>query len=154
MNEIEIRVMEPSDYAKVYQLWTQIQGMGIRSLDDSEQNIARFLQRNPNTSFVALDGDLLIGSVLCGHDGRQGCLYHVCVAKKYRNRKIGTKMALRAVEALKKEEINIVNLIAFKGNALGNHFWKTLGWSVREDANMYVLQLNQRNITTFVEGDA
>lgn len=154
MDQIEIRVMTPQDYEQVYQLWTKIKGMGIRSIDDSERNIVRFLERNPNTSFVALDGEQLIGSVLCGHDGRQGCLYHVCVAEKYRNRKIGTKMALCAVEALKKEEINIVNLIAFKGNALGNQFWKTLGWRVREDANMYALDLNQQNKTTFVEGDS
>lgn len=141
MNQIEIRVMEPQDYAQVYELWMQIKGMRIRNIDDREENIIRFLKRNPNTSFVALDDGKIIGSVLCGHDGRQGCLYHVCVAEPYRNKKIGTKMALRAVEALKKEQINIVNLIAFKGNTVGNRFWQTLGWSVREDANMYVLDL-------------
>ena len=32
----------------------------------------RFLKRNPTTSVVALDGDKVVGAILCGSDGRQG----------------------------------------------------------------------------------
>jgi len=73
----QIREMKIEDYDKVYELWMGIHGFAIRSLDDSREGVERFLKRNPTTSVVALCGEKIIGSILCGHDGRHGCLYHV-----------------------------------------------------------------------------
>lgn len=77
MNDIIIRTMTIDDYDRVAALWAGIKGFGIRSIDDSREGIERFLRRNPNTSVVAEMDGKLVGSILCGHDGRQGCLYHV-----------------------------------------------------------------------------
>ncbi len=57
----------------------KIKGFGIRSIDDSKEGVERFLKRNPTTSVVAEEDGKVVGSILCGHDGRRGCLYHVCV---------------------------------------------------------------------------
>ena len=84
-----IRLMTIEDYEQVYALWKKIKGFGIRSLDDSREGVERFLLRNPTTSIVAEVEGRVIGSILCGHDGRRGCFYHVCVAKEYRKRGIG-----------------------------------------------------------------
>ncbi len=43
----------------------------------------RFLKRNPTTSVVAVEDGKIVGAILCGHDGRRGCLYHVCVDEDY-----------------------------------------------------------------------
>lgn len=48
-----IREMKIEDYDQVYKLWKKIKGFGIRSIDDSREGVARFLQRNPTTSVVA-----------------------------------------------------------------------------------------------------
>ena len=85
----------------------------------------------------------------CGHDGRRGCLYHVCVHEDYRKNGIGKAMAVACMRALQKEKINKVSLIAFKSNELGNHFWKDAGWCFREDLNYYDFTLNEANITRF-----
>ncbi|EGJ4033662.1 GNAT family N-acetyltransferase, partial [Campylobacter jejuni] len=45
-----IRAMQKSDYEAVYKLWCEIKGFGIRSIDDSKENIENFLDRNPNLS--------------------------------------------------------------------------------------------------------
>ena len=74
---MNIRVMTIEDYEKVYGLWRTIRGFGIRSMDDSREGISRFLKRNPTTSITAWEGDLLIGAILCGHDGRQIGRAHV-----------------------------------------------------------------------------
>ena len=70
-----IRTMTIEDYDEVYALWTKIRGFGLRSVDDSREGIARFLKRNPTTSVVAVEDGKVVGSILCGHDGRRGCLY-------------------------------------------------------------------------------
>lgn len=146
-----IRVMTIEDYEQVRTLWMKIKGFGIRSVDDSREGIERFLKRNPATSVVAEVDGKIVGAILCGHDGRRGCLYHVCVDEQYRMRGIGKAMVVFAMEALKKEQINKVSLIAFTNNDIGNAFWKEIGWTRREDLNYYDFTLNEKNITAFIQ---
>ncbi len=141
--------MTIEDYPLVKALWLTILGFGIRSIDDSEKGVSQFLDRNPGISVVAeLDGKI-VGAILCGHDGRRGCLYHVCVEEAYRRRGIGKSMVVFCMEALKKEHINKVSLIAFTKNDVGNAFWREIGWTKREDLNYYDFTLNEDNITAF-----
>ena len=146
-----VRVMTIEDYDQVKELWNSIKGFGIRSMDDSREGVARFLKRNPTTSVVAEEDGKVVGAILCGHDGRRGCLYHVCVHKDYRMRGIGKSMVAFAMEALKKEEINKVSLIAFTKNDIGNAFWKEIAWTKREDLNYYDFTLNEKNLTAFIQ---
>lgn len=117
-----IRAMTIEDYDGLYALWMTIHGFGIRSIDDSREGVARFLKRNPTTSVVAVAEDgSIVGGILCGHDGRRGCLYHVCVREDYRRLGIGKQMVVFCMNALKEEEINKVSLIAFTVNDLTYH---------------------------------
>ncbi|HOO27333.1 MAG TPA: GNAT family N-acetyltransferase [Lachnospiraceae bacterium] len=144
-----IRVMKPEDYKEVYELWMCIKDFAIRSVDDAEEGIDLFLKRNPTTSVVAVENGKLVGSILCGHDGRRGCMYHVCVHPDYRLRGIGKSMVVFAMEALRKEKISKVSLIAFTKNDIGNAFWNTIGWTKRNDLNYYDFVLNKENIINF-----
>ena len=146
-----IRAMTIDDYDEVRSLWMTIKGFGIRSVDDSREGVETFLKRNPTSSVVAIEDGKIVGSILCGHDGRRGCLYHVCVAKDYRMRGIGKEMVVFCMNALKAEHINKVSLIAFTKNDIGNAFWKRIGWTKREDLNYYDFTLNEDNITAFIE---
>ena len=146
-----IRVMKMEDYDQVYALWSRIHGFGLRIVDDSREGIRRFLERNPTTSVVAEEDGRIVGAILCGHDGRRGCLYHVCVDEGYRMRGIGKAMVVAAMEALKAEKINKVSLIAFTRNDIGNAFWKEIGWTKRQDLNYYDFTLNEANITAFIQ---
>ena len=99
-----IRTMTIEDYDGLYALWMTIKGFGIRSIDDSREGVARFLKRNPSTSVVAVsESGEIVGGILCGHDGRTGCFYHVCVEDGYRHHGIGYKMVRAAIKAMQKE---------------------------------------------------
>lgn len=143
--------MKPEDYDQVFALWKTIQGFGIRSVDDSREGVERFLKWNPGLSVVAEDGEKIVGAILCGSDGRRGCLYHVCVQKEYRRHGIGKTMVIHCMEKLKELEVNKVSLIAFTQNDVGNAFWKEIGWTKREDLNYYDFTLNEKNITAFIQ---
>ena len=147
--DMEIRYMTIDDYEGVYDLWLSIEGFAIRSIDDSKEGVEKFLKRNPDMSVVAVVDGKIVGSILCGHDGRRGSLNHVCVAKEYRKHSIGTAMWKMAVEALKREGINKASLVAFKRNENGNRFWKDSGWELRDDLNTYDLVLNEENSIHF-----
>ncbi len=150
---IAVRAMTLDDYDGVYNLWCKISGFAMRSIDDSREGVQRFLDRNPGISVVAVDMEKnkIVGAILCGHDGRRGCLYHVCVDEEYRRMKIGTKMVVHAMEALKAEKISKVSLIAFTQNDIGNAFWNRIGWTQRLDLNYYDFVLNTANIIKFNE---
>ncbi len=145
-----IRRMEIEDYDGVRALWMSIHGFAIRSIDDSREGVERFLKRNPLTSTVAVsESGEIVGAILCGHDGRRGCLYHVCVREDCRRHGIGKDMVVFCMNALKDEGINKVSLIAFTKNDVGNAFWNCIGWTKRLDLNYYDFTLNEANITAF-----
>ena len=149
MDQLNIRPMTIGDYEEVRALWMTIRGFGIRALDDSREDIERFILRNPTTSVVARMNGKIVGSILCGSDGRQGSLYHVCVAKEYRRRRIGTQMVGWCMHQLRALGINKVALIAFPSNDAGNAVWKQIGWR-QSDVNYYEFVLNEKNITRFI----
>lgn len=144
-----VRVMKIEDYDEVYALWKSIKGFGMRSMDDSHEGIEMFLKRNPNTSAVYEEDGRIVGAILCGHDGRRACLYHVCVSEAYRMHGIGKKMVEFCCERLKEEKINKVCLNAFVTNTVGNKFWQKMGWTLRDDMNYYDYVLNSDNLTVF-----
>ena len=150
MEKYTIMPMTEADYDEVRALWMTIRGFGIRALDDSREDVQRFIRRNPTTSVVARMDGKIVGSILCGSDGRQGALYHVCVAREYRRRGIGTHMVGYCMHQLRRMGINKVSLIAFANNDAGNAFWKQIGWTRKSDVNYYEFVLNENNITRFI----
>ena len=153
MEKVTFMPMVEADYDEVRALWMTIRGFGIRALDDSKEDVQRFIRRNPTTSVVARVDGRIVGSILCGSDGRQGALYHVCVAKAFRRRRIGTHMVGYCMHQLRLMGINKVSLIAFATNDAGNAFWKQIGWTRKSDVNYYEFVLNEKNITEFIGDD-
>jgi len=130
---MEIRTMTINDYEAVYALWMSCTGMGLNNLDDSEEGIGRFLQRNPDTCFVAVDEDRIVGVIIAGNDGRRGDIYHTAVNPEYRKQGIGAALVESAMNVLKDCGINKVALVVFDRNEIGNAFWEKQGFSSRED---------------------
>jgi ribosomal protein S18 acetylase RimI-like enzyme len=125
--------MTIEDYDKVYALWMSCKNMGFNNIDDSREGIEKFLRRNPSTNFVAEEEGRIVGIVLTGNDGRRGYVYHMAVAEDQRGKKIGSRLLTLALDALKAEGIAKVALLVFKRNEIGNAFWESQGFKVRED---------------------
>ncbi|MDO5344796.1 MAG: GNAT family N-acetyltransferase [Lachnospiraceae bacterium] len=130
---MEIRCMTIADYDQVHMLWTHTPGMGLNQLDDSREGIEKYLKRNQGTCFVAEENGRIIGGILSGHDGRRGFIYHTAVLEAYRKQGIGKKLVEEAMNALEKEGIHKVALVAFKQNQAGNDFWEEIGFEERRD---------------------
>ena len=130
---MHIRLMSAADYPQVYTLWCSTPGMGLNNLDDSEEGITRYLQRNPTTCFVAEEAVALIGTILSGHDGRRAFIYHLAVAAPYRRQGIGKALVEAALEALRAEGIHKAALVVMANKTAGNAFWEQLGFTTRPD---------------------
>lgn len=128
-----IRRMQIGDYDEVYALWLSCTGMGLNDLDDSRGGIRRFLERNPETCFVAEDEGKIVGVILAGSDGRRGYIYHTAVHPAYRRRGIAGTLTEQTLDALQNLGIHKVAMLVFKKNHGANAFWESLGFTARED---------------------
>ena len=145
---MEIRNMRLDDYDSVYALWLSCPGMGLNNLDDSQAGIAKYLARNPDTCFVAVEQGCMIGAILTGHDGRRGSISHTAVSPAHQRQGVGTLLVNAALNALKEQGIHKVNLVAFARNEKGNAFWEKMGFTQRTD-----LIYRNRTLTEMVRID-
>ena len=116
-----IREIHIDDYDEIYALWKKTPGVGLSNAD-SRENIQRFLIRNQGMSFCYEENGKIVGTALCGHDGRKGYIYHIAVAEEYRGRGIGRLLVKRCLQRLMEEGIDKCNLNVFRNNAIGNAF--------------------------------
>ena len=145
-----IREMTQTDYEEIFNLWKSTDGMGLRSLDDSQQGISAFLKRNPTTNFVAVDSGEIVGTILCGHDGRRGYIYHTVVKEICRNQGIATKLIEAAISALQQEGITRVCLNVMETNEYGKSFWLKRGWEKKDFLGFYSKSITDKeNIPLF-----
>lgn len=131
--EIVIEKMSTEDFDVVYSLWMQCNGIGLNDTDDSSEGFKRFINRNPDTCFIAKISNITVGTILAGNDGRRGYIYHTAVHPQYRHKGIGTKLVHIAINSLKQMGIGKAALLVFSDNESGNKFWSKLGFTERDD---------------------
>lgn len=137
-----LREMTIDDYDDVWRLWEQAEGLSLEEADTREA-MAIYLNRNPGLCFVACIGDKVVGTVLCGHDGRRGILRHLAVKKEFRHRGIARALINKSLSALAKEGIRKCNTYVMDTNTEGRLFWEHMGWHVLED-NYRTMQISTR----------
>ena len=129
---IEIREMTLQDYDACLALWSGMEGLGLSHADEMLY-LMFFLERNLHLSFVALAEQRLVGTVLCGHDGRRGFIYHLAVDPDFRRQGIATQMLDRCVDGLKEVGIEKCHVMVYKENESGLAFWRRAGWLDRPE---------------------
>nr|WP_197035466.1 GNAT family N-acetyltransferase [Paenibacillus sp. UNC451MF] len=138
-----IREMKIEDYEQMIALWQGIDGLVLREAD-SKENIEAYLLRNSGLSYVCEDNDSVVGTVLCGHDGRRGFIYHVAVNPDYRKQKIGHKLVEISLNKLKEQGIDKCHIFVLEDNRIGNQFWTARGWEKRSGFYVYTKSTGQK----------
>ena len=123
----DIRPMTLEDHAAAHRLWTQAEGLSLGE-DDERERIGLYLARNPGLCFVAVAEGRVVGTVLCGHDGRRGILRHLAVEREFRRRGIGGALVKKSLEGLAAQGIKRCNLFVMDHNPEGLRFWERAGW--------------------------
>jgi ribosomal protein S18 acetylase RimI-like enzyme len=131
-----IRKMTIDDYDRMVELWKKTPGIGL-SAADSKRNIGLFFERNPGLSFVCEIEKIIIGTVLCGHDGRRGYIYHLAVDQKYRKKGIGKELMARSLEKLHQQGILKCHLFLYNDNSDAILFYDNTGWKRRDSLLIY-----------------
>jgi N-acetylglutamate synthase len=129
--KFKIRQMKIDDYDHVCDLWENTEGLYLDE-SDSLEAISFYLKRNRGICFVAYEDDKIIGTVLCGHDGRRGILRHLAVDNEHRHKGIARELVNRSMSALAKAGIKRCTAFVLNENIEGLSFWQNIGWHVLE----------------------
>ena len=136
MDNLIIREMTIKDYDEIFALW-QITTKRALSGADSRENIEKYLEHNKGMSLVGIVEGKIIATVLAGHDGRRGFIHHMAVSPHYRRQGIGSSLAKEADKRIKSKGIAKTHIFCYKNNDLGQNFWKAMGFTKREDIDVF-----------------
>ncbi|OGO02972.1 MAG: hypothetical protein A2Y72_03400 [Chloroflexi bacterium RBG_13_53_26] len=134
--DVRICPFEIEHYDAAVVLWERSKQIGLSSADGREA-IKVFLLRNRGLSKVAISNTGLVGAVLCGHDGRRGYLYHLCVEEGLRLRGLGRELVNACLDGLKNEGIQKCHVFIFNDNESGMGFWARVSWRKRDDIAVF-----------------
>ena len=131
---IDIRAFVfPDDYDPVYKLWNEAgDGIHLRR-SDSPAEIEKKIARDPDLFLVARAGDLVVGAVMGGFDGRRGMMYHLAVAHEYRRQGIANQLVDALEERLKAKGCIRYYLLVTKDNEEAIRFYQSRGWENMDD---------------------
>lgn len=143
---MNIRPMTIEDHEQVMALMRGEPGISVRAADSPEA-VARYLDRNPGFSFVAVSEGSIVGCVFGGHDGRRGSLHHLVVAPASRKTGVGRSLVTHSLDALQAAGIEKTLIDVFFDNYNAIAFWSKLGWEERNDLRRFsFIRSNDPNI--------
>jgi N-acetylglutamate synthase len=130
--KIRISEFKIDSYESALALWERCEGVGLSDAD-SRENIKLYLNRNPGMSFIAEVDNEMVGTVLSGHDGRRGYIYHVAVSPDFRRKGVGSMLVKSSLNKFREQGILKCHIMLFNNNMAGLKFWESIGWSYRND---------------------
>ena len=116
-----------ADFDSVLKFWSENDGVGTRGFESLGQ-LDAFLNRNPGLSFKITDGDEIVGTIMCGHDGRRGYVHHLVVKKDYPTLAIGKTLIDRGLKELRAVGIAKCHIFIAADNSGCVEFWRSIAW--------------------------
>lgn len=126
----QIVEMSLDKHRELIEFWKNIEGLRL-SDDDSYENLAVLLKRNPKLSFIALHDSRIIGTIKSSHDGRRGYLHHLAVAEEFRKNGIAGELLKKCLTELAQNGISTdkIRVFVLDTNLPGLEFWRHIGFT-------------------------
>jgi len=138
---MKIREFKIDDYPIVRDLW-QAAGLILRPGDELE-DVKLKLQRDSDLFLVAVQDDMIVGSVMGGWDGRRGWIYHLAVKPEHQRKGIGLGLVREVEKRLVAKGARKVNAQVYKWNEQSSEFFKAIGYESQPDLIMIGKQLRK-----------
>ncbi len=130
---IELKTPGIEYYEDILELWDEA-GLPYKPEGrDTEENIERELEEQPEYWIGAYDGDELVGIVFGTDDGRKGWINRLAVARSHRDRGIGRRLVESLEGVFEEKGFKIWATLIEPDNPEGMEFFEHLGF---EDSNI------------------
>lgn len=140
MNDFLTRPLVEGDFHACQYLWRACEGVVPREWEDAAA-FARLLARNPMGCWAVERHGQLLASVLCGHDGWRGYLYHLAVHPDWRRLGVGRGLVDKALGYLQVSNIGRAHVLVAAGGTQAVGFWQRMGGQLRGDVVLVSLDV-------------
>ena len=132
---IALRPATPDDIDAVLAFW--LDATAEPSSTDDSYGISGLLDRSPGSLILAVDGAVIVGSVVAAWDGWRGTLYRLAVAPAARRQGIALALVTSAEAHLRGHGARRMHLIvSMAGGAGAEAFWKAAGYEATDQVRM------------------
>ena len=120
---------------QVVSLWETVFGY------EADHNVPQLvidkkLEYGDGLFFVALDGQVVIGTVMAGYDGHRGWIYSMAVSPEFRRQTVGSALLEAAEHKLGAIGCMKVNLQIMEGNDAVDNFYLANGYHTEKRISM------------------
>lgn len=141
---VNIRFMHDKDSPKLIKIWKIAEsGIRLRIEEDTEEKLSTLIKKNWDTSLLATVNGEIIGTVICGQDGKRGYIYHMYVSEKYRRKYIGSMLFNQVKKNLLSKGIVKISYVIFKDNLPGKFFYNSFGAELRDDVEYFDIAITE-----------
>lgn len=136
MTEImKIKKMKMKDISQLLQLWKEA-NLTIENPKKEIYEAKKMLLMNPDSCFVAMDGEKIIGSVFGIFNGRRAWIYHLAVHQEWQKQGIGKAMLLQAEKAFVALGATRINLWVELTNLKVAPFYEKCGYQAYDPGSV------------------
>jgi ribosomal protein S18 acetylase RimI-like enzyme len=125
-SKIEIRSFRPDETEAVVALWEACDL--IRPWNDPRKDIERKLRVDPELLLVAVEDELVVGTVMAGYEGHRGWINYLAVEPGRRRRGLGRDLMAAAERRLAERGCPKINLQIRSENTDVVAFYGALGY--------------------------
>ena len=109
--------------------------------DDTAWNVAavaipKKTRFQPDLMLVALEGNVIVGSVMAGYDGHRGWISRIAVLKSHQKKGIGRALISAAEERLSALGCIKINLQVVESNSVVVEFYERAGYQLERRISM------------------
>jgi ribosomal protein S18 acetylase RimI-like enzyme len=108
---------------------------------DSSEAVLRLIERDPAALILALDNDVVVGSIIAGWDGWRCHLYRLAVAPTHRRRGIGRELVALAEARLTSYGGTRADAMVLDDNTQAHRTWTTAGYARQPEWSRWVKPL-------------
>ncbi len=120
---------------EVVSLWKKI--FGDQATDIAPDFVLdKELEAKGGLIFVALNGELLIGTIMAGYDGNRGWIYALGVLPEYQRQGIGSSLLAFVEKKLSGLGCRKINLQMMEGDEVSERFFSANGYRTEKRINM------------------
>ena len=138
---MKLQKIKKSDLISLIEFWEAFEAIDLNEHDDVPKQLYKFIKKNRALNYCIYDDHKIVASILSGHDGRRGTIYHLAVRKDFQNHGLSRLLIDKVCLELKKQKIYKVNITVFTNAAESVSFWEHMHWQRREELYMYSLIL-------------
>ncbi len=131
----EIRRASRTDVDALLDLWQRAES--TPGVTDTPADLARVIEHDGAAVFVAIDGGVIIGSVIATFDGWRGNLYRVAVDPAYRRRGLARALVEEAEQWLHDIGARRVSALVEGSRPVAQLFWSAAGFVPYEGMRRY-----------------